>query len=224
MVYWFPERSPQGSWDGFFCTVPRPHFPGRVLIWPGCFGEHIVGLFGLYPSSLLESVGFVSLSEKASLVSISAAILFLRSWLVYFPLEFEFRGKRCVEWEHVGENGISCFLPCILLLYIEWIWTNYCKLSRNFVGAIRTTTINCRVSFSDLYLVFPRNFGMVFLPHSNTVILLELYCGTITEPGWPVRCMPLPLSITRFYILFEQAIISSRASLSALAKFIYFAL
>ena len=27
----------------------------------------------------------------------SAAILFLRSWHVYFPLEFEFRGKSCVE-------------------------------------------------------------------------------------------------------------------------------
>ena len=27
---------------------------------------------------------------------------------------------------------------------------------------------------------------MVFLPHTNTVILLELYCGTITEPGLPV--------------------------------------
>ena len=24
---------------------------------------------------------------------------------------------------------------------------------------------------------------MVFLPHTNTVILLEPYCGTITEPG-----------------------------------------
>ena len=119
-------------------------------------------------------------------VSISAAILFIRSWHVYFPLEFEFRGKSCVEWEHVGENGISCFLPCILLLYIEWIWTNYCKLSRNFVGAIRTTTINCRVSFIDLYLVFPRNFRVIFLPHTNTVILLEPYCGTMTEPGLPV--------------------------------------
>ena len=28
---------------------------------------------------------------------------------------------------------------------------------------------------------------MVFLPHTNTVILLEPYCGTITEPGLPVR-------------------------------------
>ena len=27
---------------------------------------------------------------------------------------------------------------------------------------------------------------MIFLPHTNTVILLELYCGTITEPGLPV--------------------------------------
>ena len=37
------------------------------------------------------------------------------------------------------------------------------------------------------YLVFPRNFRMVFLPHTNTVILLEPYCGTIIiEPGLPV--------------------------------------
>ena len=77
--------------------------------------------------------------------------------------------------------------PCMLLLYIKWIWTNYCKLSRNFVAAIGTTTINCRVSFIDLYLVFPRNFRMLFLPHTNTVILLERYCGTMTEPGLPVE-------------------------------------
>ena len=51
---------------------------------------------------------------------------------------------------------------------------------------VRTTTINCRVSFIDLYLVFPRNFRMVFLPHTNTVILLDPYCGTMIEPGLPV--------------------------------------
>ena len=94
-------RSPKGHLRTprveFFCTVPRPHFLGRALIWPGCFGKHILGLFGLYPSSLSKSVRFVSLFGKASLVSISAAILFLRSWHVYFPLEFEFRGKNCVE-------------------------------------------------------------------------------------------------------------------------------
>ena len=63
---------------------------------------------------------------------------------------------------------------------------NLNKLSRNFVGALRTTTTNCRVSFIDLYLAFPRNFRIVFLPHTNTVILLEAYCGTITEPELPV--------------------------------------
>ena len=83
----------------FFCTLPRPYFLGHTLIWPGYFGEHVLGLFGLHPLSLSKSVGFVSLSEKALLVSISVAILFLRSWHVYFPLEFEFRGKSCVERE-----------------------------------------------------------------------------------------------------------------------------
>ena len=91
------ERSTQDTRDGFFCTVPRPHFLGRALIWPGYFGEHILGLFGLHPSSLSKSAGFVFLSGKASLVSISAAILLLRSSNVYFLLEFEFRGKSCVE-------------------------------------------------------------------------------------------------------------------------------
>ena len=92
-----PKKVTPGPGMEFFCTVPRLHFLGRALIWPGCFGERILGVFGLYSSSLSKSVGFVSLSGKASLVSISAAILFLRSWHVYFPLEFEFRGKSCVE-------------------------------------------------------------------------------------------------------------------------------
>ena len=72
-------------------------------------------------------------------------------------------------------------------LYIIIVYSvNLNKLSRNFVGALRTTTTNLRVSFIDLYLVFPRNFRIVFLPHTKTVILLEPYCGTITEPGLPV--------------------------------------
>ena len=73
-------------------------------------------------------------------------------------------------------------------LYIIILYrVNLNKLSRNFVEAIRTTTTNCRVSFIDLYLVFLRNFRIVFLPHTNTLSLLEPYCGTITEPGLPVR-------------------------------------
>ena len=185
-MYPSPEWSPQDSRDGIFLHSAQASFSWPRVDQARLLRRLILGLFGLYPSSLSKSVGFIFLSGKAPLVSISAAILFLRSWYVYFSLEFEFRGKSCVEWEHVGENGISCLLPCILLLYIEWIWTNYCKVSRNFVGAIRTTTTNCRVSFIDPYLVLPRNFRMVFLPHTNTVILLDPYCGTITEPGLPV--------------------------------------
>ena len=49
-----------------------------------------------------------------------------------------------------------------------------------------TTITNCRISFIDLYLVFPTNFRIVFLPHINTLILLEPYRGTITEPGLPM--------------------------------------
>ena len=72
-------------------------------------------------------------------------------------------------------------------LYIIIVYrVNLNKLSRNFVEAIRTTTTNCRVRFIDLYLVFPTNFRIVFLAHTNTVILLEPYCVTITEPGLPV--------------------------------------
>ena len=51
--------------------------------------------------------------------------------------------------------------------------------SRNFVGALRTTTTNCRVSFIDLKLVFPTNFRVVFLSHANTVISLEPYWGPL---------------------------------------------
>ena len=74
-------------------------------------------------------------------------------------------------------------------LYIIIVYrANLNKLSRNFIGALRTTTTNCRVSFIDLYLVFPRNFRIVFSPHTkiNAVILLEPYFGTITEPGLAV--------------------------------------
>ena len=129
-----------------------PHFLGRALIWPGYFGEHILGLFGLYPSSLSKSAdSFFYLGKLHWFLYLHAAILLLRSWHVYFLLEFEFVEKSCVESEHGGEDGISCLLPCILFVYR----VNLNKLPRNFVGALRTTTTNCRVSFIDLYLVFP---------------------------------------------------------------------
>ena len=121
-------------------------------------------------------------------------------WKTPASLKFGNTSNRAVEnllqrklWVWTANDAnFPVFLSC------SWrnaLWLNamycgkmyYCKLSRNFVGAIRTTTINCRVSFTDLYLVFPRNLRIVFLPHTNTVILLEPYRGTITEPGLPVH-------------------------------------
>ena len=70
-------RTPGPGWNFLYSAQASFSWPRVDLA--GCFGEHILGLFGLYPSSLSKSVGFVSLSGKVSLVSISAAILFLRS-------------------------------------------------------------------------------------------------------------------------------------------------
>ena len=102
---------------------------------------------------------------------------------------------------------LFCFCISSATFYIITVYrVNLNKLSRNFVGAIRTTTTNFRVSFIDLYLEFLTNFRIVFLPHTNTVILLEPYCGTITEPGLPVwwqtflGCWLFPFHI-RFWLL-----------------------
>ena len=114
MMYRSPERSPQDSRDGFFLYSAQASF-----FSPRVDSASMFSVFLDYILRIFQSVGFVFLSGKALLVSISAALLFLRSWHVYFPSEFEFRGKSCVEREHGGQDGISCLLPCILLLYIE---------------------------------------------------------------------------------------------------------
>ena len=69
--------------------------------------------------------------------------------------------------------------PTFYIIIVHRVNSN--KLSGNFVGAIRTTTTNCRVSFIDFRLVFPTNFRIVLLPPTKTVILLEPYCGTCTQ-------------------------------------------
>ena len=90
MMYRFLERAPQDPRDGIFLYSAQASFSWpRVDLARLLRRAYILSLFGLYPSSLSKSVGFVSLSGKASLVSISAAILFIRSWHVYLPLELE---------------------------------------------------------------------------------------------------------------------------------------
>ena len=127
---------------------------------------------------------------------------------------FFYLGK--LHWFHICCYPITTILACLFSVGVRISWKKLCwmrawrrrwhlvsptlyiiivyrvnlnKLSRNFVAAIRKTTTNCRVSFIDLYLVFPTNFRTAFLPHTNTVNLLEPYCGTITEPGLPVSLL-----------------------------------
>ena len=95
----------------------------------------------------------------------------LRQSYFYEPSVFTFRcvGDRiswktwCWSENDRGWDVISCLLLfCVYIFYGGWIWANYHET--------RTTTTNCRVSFIDFYLVFPTNFRIVFLPHTNTVI------------------------------------------------------
>ena len=81
-------------------------------------------------------------------------------------------------------------LPLQLVVVALYAQRNFCDTLLKFTlhGRVNltklttiTTTTNCRVSFIDLYLVFLENLRIVFFPHTNTVILPELYCSTITE-------------------------------------------
>ena len=61
------------------CTLPRPHLLGRALIWPDHFVEAVSAIFVFFSSSLVKYAGFFPLAGKASLVSISRAVLFCTS-------------------------------------------------------------------------------------------------------------------------------------------------
>ena len=69
------------SWKGqprtpgmdLISTASRRHLLGGALMWPGYFGAVFRGLFGLYPSSLSKSSGFVSVSGKTSSFQVSYA-------------------------------------------------------------------------------------------------------------------------------------------------------
>ena len=169
----------------FLCTVLRPHFLdlARLLrraysrpFWITSFEFVKVG--GIRFSMWESIIGFyiccypLTTILQACLFSVAVRILWkklccMRAW------------RR--RWHLVS--------PTLYIIIVYRVNLN--KLLRNVVGANRTTTTNCRVSFIDLYLVFPTNFRIVFLPHTNTVILLELHCCTITEPGLPGVCLRL---------------------------------
>ena len=113
---------------------------------------------------------------------------FIGFYIWYYPISTVLACLFIVEvrilWKKLYWKGSSraAEMPSrasYLVYYIVWR-VNFSKLSREvrkFVWALRTTITNCRVSFINLYLVFPKNFRIVFLPHASTVILLEPYCG-----------------------------------------------
>ena len=110
-----PQRGHPRTRPGmdFICTVPRPHLLGCALIWPYHSGATTFGLFGSYPSNLSKSTRFVFLAGKASLVSISDAILFLRSSMFIYRQSLNCREKIVQEREHSGRDVISFFLTCV---------------------------------------------------------------------------------------------------------------
>ena len=112
-MYRFLERSTQGTRDGFFLYSAPASFSWPRVDLAGLLRQAYSQPFWITSFGFVKVCGICFLSGKASLVSISAAILLLWSWHVYFLLEFEFRGKSCVEWEHGGEDGILCLLPGI---------------------------------------------------------------------------------------------------------------
>ena len=67
LVYFNSTLHPRTPRMDFICTVPRPHLLGCASIFVFCVSFEVV-----------KSARFVSLAGKASLVSISDAILFLR--------------------------------------------------------------------------------------------------------------------------------------------------
>ena len=163
------ERSTQDTQDGFFffCTVPRPYFLGRALIWPGYFGEQIL----IYSRPFwITSFGFV----KVCGIRFSIWKSFIGIYICCYPITtiltcLFFVGvliswkKLC--WMRAWLRRWHLLFPTLYIIIAYRVNLN--KLSQNSVGAIRTTTTNCRVSFIDLYLVFPRNFKIVFLPYKN---------------------------------------------------------
>ena len=90
----------------YIFSFAQPSFD-LALIWL------TFGLFGLFPSSLSKSAGFVSLAGKASLVSLFDAILFLRSQHVYLSFVKNWlcwKGSIAAEMPSRASYPVYCIL------------------------------------------------------------------------------------------------------------------
>ena len=165
MMYQSPERSPQASQDGYFWYSAQGSFSwprldlARLLrracsksFWIISF--EFVKVFGIHFSIWESFIGFYICCYPIFTIlacSFSVGVRISRKKLCW-------KGAWRRKWHLVS--------PTLNVIIVYRVNLN--KLSRNFVGASRTTTTNCRVSFIDLYLVFPRNFRIVFSPHKKT--------------------------------------------------------
>ena len=149
-VYRSLEGSTQDTRDGLFCTVPRPHFLGRALIWSGYFGEHILGLLDYILRKVVKVCG-IRFSIWESFIGFYICCYPITTILAcLFSVGLRISWKKLC-WMRAWRPRWHLVSPTLYIIIVNRVNSN--KLSRNFVGALRTTTTNCRVSFIDLYLV-----------------------------------------------------------------------
>ena len=126
MAYQSPERSSQDSRDGFFFYSAQASFSWPRVDLARPLGRACSQSFGIISFEFVKVCG-IRFSIWESFIG-----FYICCYSIYTILACLFTvgvGKSCVKREHGGEEGISCLLPFILLLYIEWIWTNYHETS-----------------------------------------------------------------------------------------------
>ena len=118
------ERSPQNTRDGFDLYNAQ-----ASLAWPRVTSAHRFSAF-------LDCILGVCQSLRYSFLYLGKLHWFLYLMLYYFydPSMFisrwtsNFVEKVRLEREPAGQDVILCSLPCVIL-YREWIWTNYHETS-----------------------------------------------------------------------------------------------
>ena len=115
----------------FFYTVPRPHFLGRALIWTGYFGEHVLGLFGLYLSSFFKVCG-IRFSIWESFIGFYICCYPISTILAcLFSVGVRISRKKLC-WKGAWRRKWHLVSPTLYVIIVYRVNLN--KLSRNFVA------------------------------------------------------------------------------------------
>ena len=94
-IYRSLERSTQDTRDGFFWSSAQASFSWPRVDLAQLLRRAYSRPFWITSFEFVKVCGIRFSTWESFIGSISAAILLLRSWHVYFLLEFEFRGKSC---------------------------------------------------------------------------------------------------------------------------------